>query len=238
MFEKLGNKQREVNRKVSGDPTVFGLTYSMQSTVEEAYTPGSFGLVDTFNTFNMKRIWIEPSQCTYYSDNCTALGQRKQNGKTEYLMLIHPQSESIFNDLVVQNPNNIEEFKAIPLSSSRSLLLKSERCGLFMAKVSLNATIGSAYTIDGIEKPISRRINEKDAGNAVANSILTRTKHHDYLKIIEEPAATTINSTDSTIFRDLSQFFDGNHHIIPMFSLLEPETGLLEFFIQKEPTIS
>ena len=81
MFEKLGNKQREVNRKVSGDPTVFGLTYSMQSTVEEAYTPGSFGLVDTFNTFNMKGIWIEPSQCTYYSDNCTALGQRKQNGK-------------------------------------------------------------------------------------------------------------------------------------------------------------
>ena len=63
--------------------------------------------------------------------------------KMRYLFLIHPQSEGLFNELLTQaNPSDKETFQAMSLSSGRSLLLASENQTPFMAKLSLDATIG------------------------------------------------------------------------------------------------
>ncbi len=99
--------------------------------------------------FPVKSYWMKQAEIDVFavaemSENLKTIFSRKDNqGKSEFLMLVHPESESLYTERV-RSESRGPDFWAMSTSSSRTLLMwPDQRPDLpFFGKLSLNKEIG------------------------------------------------------------------------------------------------
>lgn len=114
------------------------------------------------NVFKLYGFWIDSSELKAYESelpkNIKALVVRQHDGKTQFLFFVHPESYAYYAQRLDFSILDREEFLATSTASSRSLVVWKPgfEQDVFVAKVSLNATIGHVdRTIKGIETAMS-----------------------------------------------------------------------------------
>ena len=101
-------------------------------------------------TFDVRSVWLAAQQLDVFQtpELVREIGvfEREVNGRKQYLLLIHPESESFYRERI-SDFNKAEEgprFKATASSSSRTLFMWNEErpSDVFFGKLSLNSEIG------------------------------------------------------------------------------------------------
>jgi len=106
------------------------------------------------NIFELPAFWLDASEAQMFEANnlprrLRSMFVRGANSKKQFLILVHPESLAMFKSVLKDATPYSGKFLATPTSSSRTLFVwpKGQADQVFLVKVALDATIGSARRI-------------------------------------------------------------------------------------------
>lgn len=186
------------------------------------------------NVFRLMGVWIPAQELAVFdsrglpSDLRSKFERTTSRGK-EYLLLIHPESESLYENFLRRSLPR-EEFLAVATASSRSLLVwkPGEESRPFIAKVSLNKTIGhSNRSIKGTEAAMSVGVSMTLEGSEILpKSALFMNESFSVIPKGMERGGMILRSFPSEFLPGASQF-------LPLFALYgDQKRGILADLIR------
>ena len=173
--------------------------------------------------FNVKGFWIEERFLDSFaasSDNYTRKFIKSVGGKTYYLFLIHPQSETFYTEFLQRSGKTLSKpdrlFWAAPTASSRALIAweENKESSPFYVKLSLAIRIGNA----------DRTIKAEEIARSVGHTMVLNLMNQNQKKLdyFEEPLGIAPKgmARGGMLVREMpADMLSGDVEYIPLFSL-------------------
>jgi hypothetical protein len=174
--------------------------------------------------FPLKTVWVPADELNVaierdvFDPELAKLFVRTENGKTEYRLLIHPESEKFYEKFLKKYPVDKSTFRATSTASSRTVLVKTKGKNgpRFFAKLSLDVELGG----------VRRTIPQGEVARSVGTSLYLR----DLEKRIGEERFSHLPETfgispkgwerGGMILRQVpSEILKNEKKLVPLFSL-------------------
>lgn len=178
--------------------------------------------------FSLKAIWIPESELhaaldpAHFDPEVAKYFVREKNGQREYRLLIHPESENFYRDLLAKYPVDYSTFRATSTASSRTVRVNAggPRGPRFFAKLSLDVELG------GVRRTVPRTEVARSVGTSIYLESLAEKIGPSPFVHIPEPFGISPKGWErgGMILRMVPAAVQENKtKLVPLFSLYAPD---------------
>lgn len=189
------------------------------------------------NWYSLKAVWVPAEELNVAIDESQLPAElknlfvRERKGKLEYRLLVHPESERFYKEILKKYPAEEETFRATSTASSRTVLVEAKG-KRFFAKLSLDVELG------GVTRTVPSGEVARSVGTSIYLSKMAAGSQH--FGFLSEPFGIAPKGWErgGMIIRTIpSELFAGETKLVPLFSLYAKAPGgetLLESLARRE----
>lgn len=190
------------------------------------------------NWYPLKAIWVPESELDIALDEINFDSSikkhfiRTKNGVREFRLLVHPESEKFYQELLLKYPADSKTFRATSTASSRTVLVEAEGGPRFFAKLSLDVEIG------GVTRTVPRGEVARSVGTSMY--LARESVENGSFGFLPEPLGISPQGWErgGMILRTIpAEIQSGKKKLVPLFSLYakgDDGKTILESLILKE----